>query len=132
MRHPEDYACGTDTVTGAKWSSRISGICLCGPQHKVIDLVATYNAPEDFMKFLSKRCRAYFVSPERPESILKGRDEFGCNCFASGEELYQENVIVRSWKSMLDWFNLVHSIPGYEQPELDFVEKKSDELDMIV
>lgn len=32
---------------------------------------------------------------------------------------------------MLDWFNLVHSIPFYEQPELDFVEKKGDELDKI-
>ena len=53
---------------------------------------------------------------------MAGREEFGCNCFSSGEELYQENVIVRSWRSMLDWFNLVHSIPNYEEPELSLAE----------
>lgn len=53
---------------------------------------------------------------------MEGRDEFGCNCFASGEELYQENIIVRSWGSMLDWFTLVHTVTEYAEPELTVVE----------
>jgi hypothetical protein len=109
---------------GSKWSSRVSGICLGGPQHKVEDLVVNFNASKAFIDFLSKRCRAYFVSPERLESIVEGRGEFGCNCLSSGEELYPENVIVRSWRSMLDWFNLIHTLPDYEEPELIWVEGK--------
>jgi hypothetical protein len=55
---------------------------------------------------------------------MEGREQFGCNCFSGGEELYQENVIVKSWRSMVEWFDLIHSSPDYEEPELQFVERE--------
>lgn len=53
---------------------------------------------------------------------MTGRTEYGCNCYSSGEPWYQENIIVQAWRSMLDWFNLIHSSSGYEEPDFDFVE----------
>jgi hypothetical protein len=90
-------------------------------------LQETYNAQEDFIDFISKRSRAYFTSPKSIESIMLGRDKFGCNCFASGEELYQENIIVRAWGSILDWFNLVHTVEDYAEPELTMIEPEDEE-----
>jgi hypothetical protein len=86
-----------------------------------------YNAQDDFIDFLSKRSRAYFTSPKPIESIMSGRDKFGCNCFASGEEFYQENITVRAWGSFLDWFNLVHTVEDYAEPELIMIEPEDEE-----
>jgi hypothetical protein len=58
---------------------------------------------------------------------LTGREEYGCNCYASGEELYQENVIIAAWRSMLDWFNLIVSSPGYEEVEFFIQPRQEDE-----
>ncbi|KIW15293.1 hypothetical protein PV08_05338 [Exophiala spinifera] len=101
-----------------KWSKRITGIALVAPQHKIQDLIAT-DAPADFVNFLSLRARAYFVSPQKLERPMAGRKEFGCNCYASGEEFYQENAIVRSWKSILDWFNRLYADPDFEEVPFD-------------
>lgn len=68
------------------------------------------------LDFLGKKCRAYFVSPQKAGAIVEGRVEHGCNAFASGETLYAESVIIRCWASMLDHFNLVHTLPDYEEP----------------
>ena len=56
------------------------------------------------------------VGHQRIETLLQGREETGCNCYASGEELYQENIIVRVWGRILDWFNMVHTLQNYEEP----------------
>jgi len=96
------------------WSSRVTGIALIAPQHKVQDLKA-YGVSEEFLDFLSKRVRAYFVSPEKLETAITGREAFGCNCYASGESLYQENAIVRSWRSILDWFNRLYADPEFQE-----------------
>lgn len=103
-----------NSTTGNTWASRVTGISLISPQHKVQDLVDD-GAPPEFTDFLSKRSRAYFVSPHKIETPLSGRSRFGCNCYASGEELYQENAVVRSWGSILDWFNLLYADPDYEE-----------------
>ena len=61
--------------------------------------------------------------------MLPGRDDFGCNRYSSGEELYQENVIVRSWGAMLDWFMVVHTIPTFEEVEVILpAEEEPEEL----
>ena len=56
------------------------------------------------------------VGHQRVETPLQGREDLGCNCYASGEELYQENIIVRVWGRVLDWFNMVHTVQDYEEP----------------
>ncbi|KAK5457089.1 hypothetical protein LTS15_004870 [Exophiala xenobiotica] len=106
------------------WSTRVTGIALIAPQHKVQDLEAN-GVSEEFLDFLSKRVRAYFVSPEKLETAITGRDMFGCNCYASGESMYQENAIVRSWRSILDWFNRLYADPEFE--EVPFAGVDGDE-----
>ena len=127
---PRCYSLLTWAV-GAEWSSRVNGICLGGPQHKAQDLIDNHNASDAFIDFLAKRSRAYFTSPERLEIIMPGRDQFGCNCYSSGEELYQENVVVRSWRSMLDWFNLIHTLPDYEEAELIWIEEQNGNSEKV-
>jgi hypothetical protein len=98
---------------GQQWSSKIGAICFGNPQHNVEDID---DASDGFLEFLSDKCRAYFKSPKAKETTLPGRETFGCNCIASGEQLYDENIIIRCWPSMLDHFNVVHTIPDYKEP----------------
>jgi hypothetical protein len=63
---------------------------------------------------------------------LTGRENFGCNCYASGEELYQENIIVAAWRSMLDWFNFIESSPTYEEVETIFREEKKEACEAVI
>ncbi|OQV03164.1 Arb2 domain-containing protein isoform 2 [Cladophialophora immunda] len=106
------------------WSGRINGISLVAPQHKVADLIAD-GAPSNFITFLSRRCRAYFVSQSPVETPIAGRQEFGCNCYASGEHSYQESAIVSCWRHILDWFNMLYVNQGHE--EVEFEVMKEDE-----
>lgn len=85
------------------------------------------GAPPAFVDFVSKKCRAYLISDSPLETPTTGRETFGCNCYASGEDSYQENGIVKSWRSMLDWFNLLHANPAHEEIEFVFVDKEGDE-----
>lgn len=110
------------TVAGDKWSNRVASICLSAPQHKVDDLISIFDASDDFLDLLSRKCRAYFVCQKPRGTVVAGREDFGCNCFASGEQLYSDQIIVRDWGSMLDHFNAVHTIEGYEEPERFAVE----------
>jgi hypothetical protein len=67
------------------------------------------------------------VSDSEPETFLTGREEHGCNCYASGEQLYQENVIVAGWRSMLDWFMRIENDPEYEEVEVVVREGREEE-----
>ncbi|ETI28321.1 hypothetical protein G647_00770 [Cladophialophora carrionii CBS 160.54] len=107
------------------WSPRITGIALVTPQHKLADLKAQ-GAPSAFIEFLSKRCRAYFVSQSDIEKPVVGREQFGCNCYASGERHVEESALVRSWRHILDWFDMLHVNPGYEEVEYEVVEKDEE------
>ena len=110
-------------VTGTTYAPRITGIALVTPQHKLTDLVAS-DAPPSFIDFLAKRTRAYFVHPSPIETPISGREEFGCNCYASGEHSYPENTIVRSWRHILDWFDMLYVNKGFE--EIEFVVAEGD------
>ena len=112
-------------ITGHTWSPRITGIALISPQHKVADLIAQ-GVPSVFINFISKRCRGYFVSRSPIETPMVGREEHGCNCYASGEHHYQENAFVRCWKHILDWFNMLHVNPEYEEVEFEVVERDEE------
>ena len=57
---------------------------------------------------------------------MVGREEHGCNCYASGEHHYQENAFVRCWKHILDWFNMLHVNPEYEEVEFEVVERDEE------
>ena len=85
-----------------------------------------HNAPESLIQFISRRSRAYLVSDQPLESLLLGRDEAGCNRYSSGEELYQENVIVRCWERMLDWFNTCNTVLRFEEVEVPFEDTPDD------
>ncbi|KIY01409.1 uncharacterized protein Z520_02961 [Fonsecaea multimorphosa CBS 102226] len=108
------------------WSGRINGISLITPQYKAEDLISD-GAPSGFMNFISKRCRAYFVSESPIETPIAGRERFGCNCYASGEQVYQENVIVKCWRHILDWFNMLYINQDYEEVEFE-VFKEDEEV----
>ena len=81
-----------------KYASRVRGICLASPQHELLELG---NA--GFMDFMSKRGRAYFVSWSPVGTLIDGREDFGCDCYASGEQMYPENIIVEAAEHMLTW-----------------------------
>ena len=80
------------------YASRIRAICLASPQHDLLELGNT-----NFVDFISKRARAYFVSSSPAGTLLEGREDFGCDCYASGEEMYPENIIVEAAEHMLTW-----------------------------
>jgi hypothetical protein len=81
-----------------KYGPRVRGICLASPQH---DPREFENA--DFIDFISERGRAYFVSSFPVGTLIDGREDFGCECYASGEEMYPENIIVKATEHMLTW-----------------------------
>ena len=87
----------------------------------------------DFPTFVRQRCRAYVLFGELPvETPAPGLKEFGCNCYSAGEQYYQEDIMCSAWRSMLDWFNVVHGTgEGYEEPDFRFIEedvKKGNEV----
>lgn len=84
------------------------------------------RAPPEFVDFISKRCRFYALSPSPLEAPVAGRKQFGCNCYASGEDEYYENVVVKAWRSMLEWFNVLYANPAHKEMEL-YVEEPEDE-----
>ncbi|MCJ1288423.1 hypothetical protein MMC26_007780 [Xylographa opegraphella] len=92
-----------------KWEGRVDAIVV-GASH----IWNTDIKDENFRKFWSRRGRAYLISPENLDAPLTGRDEFGCNCFSSGEPSYVELMMPRAYRSMLDYFNVVTDNPGYE------------------
>ncbi|KAK5046840.1 hypothetical protein LTR84_007194 [Exophiala bonariae] len=111
------------------WSQRITGICIAGAQYKMADLVAN-GAPPEFVDFISKRCRFYAPSSSPLETPVTGRQRFGCNCYASGEDEYHENVVVKAWRSMLGWFDFLYTHPAYEEIELVVDEVASEEVNL--
>ena len=70
-----------------------------------------------------QRGRAYLISPEPLDAPLTGRDEFGCNCFSSGEPSYVELIMPRAYRSMLDYFKVIADNPGYEAEPQNFSEE---------
>ena len=78
-----------------------------------------------------QRCRAYLIHSKTVETPLAGRQEFGCNCFSSGESTFTECIMPRSYESMLAFFQLVHDIPGYFEAELD-IPKDEDDMSRVV
>ncbi|RMZ81297.1 hypothetical protein DV737_g2573, partial [Chaetothyriales sp. CBS 132003] len=105
------------------WKDQIDGICFGEPQHSIQDLLTTHGAPQSFIDFLSRRSRAYLLSDKAVDSPLDERGECGCNRYASGEHLYQENIIIRSWPSMLSWFSELSNVVGFEEVEGPFEEQ---------
>ena len=100
-------------------------MAIISPQHKVDDYIDG-GAPRAFIDFLSKRCRAYFVHRASIETPVVGREEHGCNCYASGEHHYPENTFVRCWGHVLDWFNMLHVSPEYEEVKFEVVERTEE------
>ena len=49
--------------------------------------------------------------------MVAGMDDVGCNCYASGEHLYPEGILVEGWRNMLNWFDQLHASPDVEEPE---------------
>jgi hypothetical protein len=83
-----------------RYAPRVRSICLTSPQH---DLLELGNA--DFTEFFSKRGRAYFVSSFPVGTAIDGREDFGCDCYASGETMYPENTIVAAVEHILAWLS---------------------------
>lgn len=101
-------------VVGSTWCGRINGICLIAPLHGLEDLLPetpdpssdtdSNTAPPSFAMFMSTRCRGYVVNEAPLGTLVEGRAEYGCNVYASGEQMYVECIMIRAWRDMLDWF----------------------------
>ena len=78
-----------------------------------------------------QRGRAYRLSDEPLNTPVTGREEFGCNCYSSGEPVYIESVMSRAYKSFLDYFKLVTAVPGYEEVEMIVSEPTDESADRI-
>ena len=83
-----------------KFASRTGGICLASPQHELLDL-----GNGEFVEFFNKRARAYFVSSDPVGTQILGSEDWGCTCYASGEAMYPENIIVEAADDMLTWLS---------------------------
>lgn len=70
------------------------------------------------------RCRAYVLSPEPSGSSVSDIFERGCKCYSSGEFLNAECVIVKAWKSMVEWLKMLHACPDYS----DVLEVSDDSV----
>ena len=62
--------------------------------------------------------------------MMAGRGNFGCNCYASGEDMYSESIMATAWKNILDWFQKIHSNPGFAEVEVVFGDDLSDSDDL--
>jgi hypothetical protein len=72
----------------------------------------------------SQRGRAYTISPEpagtfiAPHNGRKRVPAYGCPVFSLGEPYYNEALLPKGYKTVLDWFQEVALDPEYENPEL--------------
>lgn len=64
---------------------------------------------------MSKRGRAYLLSKEPIDTPLSGREDYGCDCYSSGEALYTECIMPGAKESILRYFDLVEAMSS-EQP----------------
>ncbi|KAJ5693055.1 hypothetical protein N7462_002478 [Penicillium macrosclerotiorum] len=129
------------------WKPYISGICLADPlQSTSVDLdMSGLTDPTSFVAFLASRCRAYVLSQDELGTRQSLYQNYGCNCYASGERLNCECIIPHAWPNMLDWLDLLYKDRSYVEPvvimpevldettcqELDEIAVKSDDVDGI-
>ncbi|EEA20704.1 hypothetical protein TMatcc_000692 [Talaromyces marneffei ATCC 18224] len=119
------------------WNSSISGICFSRPQHHKhhLGVEDELSASDDitvpetgsFAHFISTRSRAYVLSDEPLQWPVPGTLEHGCNTYSGNEPVNHEDVIVSSWKSMLQWFDKVYADPAYEEAEFVIEETVEDD-----
>jgi hypothetical protein len=102
------------THWSADWNSRIAALALTDPQHSIENLEFEHGKPLDsgFKDFLAERARAYALSPEAMGTPVRGREVYGCNCYASGEPVYGEAAMCYCWGDVLGWFKLVAGLGG--------------------
>lgn len=78
-----------------------------------------------------QRARVYLLHSTPLGTPLYGREEVGCNCYSSGEDKDFECIMPNAYTSMLEFFQLVHNLPGYEEKPI-LVEQEADDSDRIV
>ncbi|RHZ74979.1 hypothetical protein CDV55_109205 [Aspergillus turcosus] len=103
------------------WRPYISAIALSNPLHHTdIDLVEeSPSVPSSFISFISSRCRAYVLSDKHVGFPLPGFQEYGCNCYSSGEELNTECIMPKAWEDMLEWLAKMYADPSDGEPHLE-------------
>lgn len=90
---------------------------LHSPQHSFFFLLTAFlTIPFPTLTSL-QRARAYLLSPHPLDTPLSGREDFGCNCYSSGEAVHTECIMPRAHRSMLAFFQLVNDVPGYQEVE---------------
>ncbi|KAL8794727.1 MAG: hypothetical protein Q9195_002681 [Heterodermia aff. obscurata] len=98
-----------------EWKARVEAVAV-GSGHAWLGPDRSQWSDE-FADFWARRARAYLISEEPLDTPLTGRNEFGCNCYASGERVYVERTMPMAYKSMLTFFDMAANIPGYEEVE---------------
>lgn len=72
----------------------------------------------------AQRARAFMISSEPLDTPLTGRDDFGCNCYSSGEPNHVECIMPRAHTSMVRYFKVVHENPNYEVDPQNFPKEE--------
>lgn len=112
-------------LSGSIWYSYISSMVFCNPLHnkgiEIVDESGNSRSEEgdSFRRFLLTRCRAYLLSSEPRGVPIPGIDEYGCNCFSSGEALNIEAITPAVWKDMVQWLDAKYADPEHKEEILD-------------
>ncbi|KAF8860018.1 hypothetical protein BDZ45DRAFT_649433 [Acephala macrosclerotiorum] len=103
-----------------KWNKRISAIAVLATY-----FLAHEITNPDFAKWFIGHGRAYIVSPEPATVFIAGENgrkrvpAYGCPTFSLGEPYYAETMLVKGYKTVLDWFLEAASDPNYENPKFE-------------
>lgn len=99
------------------WKKYLSGVCLADPYHTAAyDLDREKLTDKDsFTAFFSSRGRAYTLSSDPVGTMQPGYRDYGCNCYASGEELNSDSIAAKAWIDMLVWFDKLQEDPLYAE-----------------
>ncbi|KAJ5888457.1 hypothetical protein N7495_008498 [Penicillium taxi] len=120
-------------VIGSDWRPYINGIALGAPLQseyggqfdpKLVDDLTTFTS------FLARRGRSYVLHKKRIGRYIPGDWEVtGCKVYSSGEELNQECILRRAWPDIIDWLNLLHQDPKWEDDLSADAQVESDSED---
>ncbi|PYH83954.1 Arb2 domain-containing protein [Aspergillus uvarum CBS 121591] len=122
----------------SSWRPFISAICLANPlQLARIEFGSDYeNAASadstSFAAFVASRCRGYVLSDQPLGVPVEAMLDSGCNCYASGEGLNSECIMLKAWRHALGWLNQAFADPGYGEARLEIMHFDGGELDDTV
>lgn len=117
----------------ATWASRVNAVALFAPMHTIDDLLIPSDySGTSFAHFIANRARGYILS-DSPVGDLSSapfdQSKYGCNIYSSGEAKYEECIMPKAWRNMLQWFHRLTVLgaageENWQMPEYEVVEEE--------